>query len=289
MQKMNTKSKIYAYAELMRILNSTMMGFAVIIGIIMTQPTFITNIANIYKVLFGYLTGFFLTSSSMVFNDIVDKDIDLINQPKRPIPSKRVSVDEAKFFGLLLGILGIISSIITGTQTFTIAVLTFAIALLYNFKAKKTGILGNLLVSYTVMIPIIYGSLIVGAVSGKIIIYSFMIFLANTGREIIKGIADIVGDSVKGIKTVAVKYGAKNAALIATSLVLAAIALSLLPPLLGYVGLFYNLFVSLADILFLYNIYFLLKKPNPTTALKVKRHMLFAMLLGLLGFALGSI
>ena len=43
-----------------------------------------------------------------------------------------------------------------------------------------------------------------------------MAFLSNTGREITKGIVDVKGDSAEKVKTLAVRYGEKKAAIVAT-------------------------------------------------------------------------
>ncbi|MGB9830539.1 MAG: geranylgeranylglycerol-phosphate geranylgeranyltransferase, partial [Fervidicoccus fontis] len=214
--KVNRKEKIKAYIEIIRIPNSFMMGLAVLVGVLIANHEYFLNFRNYLTILSGFATGFFLTASSMVFNDYNDREIDLINQPSRPIPSKRIGEREALSYGILLSLIGIISSLYTGLYTFAIAILTFGIALLYNFWGKKTGLIGNFMVSYSVTIPLIYGAVMINSFTFKIMIFASMVFLTNTGREIIKGIADIAGDSVKGIRTIAVKYGAKRASIVAS-------------------------------------------------------------------------
>jgi geranylgeranylglycerol-phosphate geranylgeranyltransferase len=76
-------------------------------------------------------------------------------------------------------------------------------------------------------------------------------FLANTGREIYKGIEDVLGDKQAGIQTLPLKYGIIRSRLIASTFILFAIALSFLPYFLNIFGHVYLFFVAIADTIFL--------------------------------------
>ncbi|MBE9390501.1 geranylgeranylglycerol-phosphate geranylgeranyltransferase [Fervidicoccus fontis] len=287
--KVNRKEKIKAYIEIIRIPNSFMMGLAVLVGVLIANHEYFLNFRNYLTILSGFATGFFLTASSMVFNDYNDREIDLINQPSRAIPSKRIGEREALSYGILLSLIGIISSLYTGLYTFAIAILTFGIALLYNFWGKKTGLIGNFMVSYSVTIPLIYGAVMINSFTFKIMIFASMVFLTNTGREIIKGIADIAGDSVKGIRTIAVKYGAKRASIVASWFILVAVFLSFIPTITRMTGLLYFILVLAVDGILISSVLTILNKADKEIALLVKKRILFAMFLGLIAFSLSFV
>ena len=100
--------------------------------------------------------------------------------------------------------------------------------MLYSMWGKKTGLLGNIMVSTCIALPFIYG----GLLSGKIwrsLSFSLIAFLSNIGREITKGIVDVAGDESAGVNTVAVFYGADRAANLATIFFLSAVVLSIIP------------------------------------------------------------
>ncbi len=242
-----------------------------------------------WDALAGFAAGFFVAGAAMVFNDYADREIDAINAPERPIPSGVVSPEAALAYGALLVLAGLAAAAYTGSGTLAAASLAAASALLYDFWGKKTGLPGNLMVSFNVALPILYGALLVGRFDLTITVYWAMIFLANTSREIVKGIADIEGDRAKGVRTLAVVLGERRAALIAVALLLSAIALSPLPPVLGDASLPYLPIVAVVDAGFLYSSARLLARPDRNTALRVKREMLIWMLLGLIAFLAGSL
>jgi len=125
--------------------------------------------------------------------------------------------------------------------------------------------------------------------SEKILLYSAMIFLSIVGREITKGISDIEGDSRKGVKTLAVRYGEKKASYAALSFFLAAVLLSFIPPMTGMANLWYTALVSITDALLVLLSLPLVREPTRRNAKKVKNRVLVAMAIGLAAFALSSV
>ncbi len=278
--------KILAFIEIIRPVNSVMNGIAVIVGYIIACGCLYADI----RLIWGFLVGFFLTASSMIVNDYFDRFIDMINAPSRPIPSGRISEREAKIYGAFLGLIGLIIALYLGIWFFIIAFISYNISLLYNWRMKKTGFLGNLMVSYCVAIPFIYGSLLVSPRSTLIaVIFASIAFLANTGREITKGIVDVVGDRERGVQTIAVKYGMRKAAITASVFYVVAIALSFAPLYLGLVNILYIPFIVITDIGFLWSSLRILKNPSREEAYIVKRRILLFMMMGMIAFTLGRL
>ncbi|RLI66149.1 MAG: hypothetical protein DRO67_01575 [Candidatus Asgardarchaeum californiense] len=273
--------KIIGFLKLIRPINCLMMALAVFIGEIIVAGL---NLP-LDKSFFAMMTAFFLTGAAMVLNDIVDYNVDLINEPQRPLPSGVVKIPEAKYYYILLSILGVASAFFVNILAFMIAILYWFLSALYDLKLKKTGLLGNIVVSASVAIPFIYGGLAISMAINVLLLFFFTVaFLANTGREITKGIVDIEGDKVKDYKTVAIRYGPKNAALLATLFYLTAVILSPFPYIIGIANIPYLIVVSVADILFVYLTIRLLKDPTRMTARFVKNRVLIAMLLALISF-----
>ncbi|MCQ5337508.1 MAG: UbiA family prenyltransferase [Candidatus Methanomethylicia archaeon] len=274
------------YLLLIRPLNSIMMGLAVIIG----EVTILGAFPKIEEIIFGFFIGFFLTAFSMVLNDIMDIEIDRINVPNRPLPSGRISINNAKFYSIILAIIGILLTFYFSIYAIIIAFSSLIVSILYNTKAKKTGLLGNIMVAYCVAIPFLFGAIITSnSINMKILTFFMLAFLSTIGREIIKGIADIKGDKIKNIKTLALSYGTKKAAIIASLFYLSAIILSILPIIVKEVGLFYLFTIIFVDLGLIYCSIKILRSQERTIAIDVKNKTLIFMLLALLAFLIDSL
>src|SRR5947199_4131922 len=263
-----------------------MIGLAVIVG----ETIALGSLPPLSNALFGFLTASLLLAGPLVLNDIQDIQIDRVNTPNRPLPSGKIGVREAYALSLVLSSLAIIFSAFLGVFTLLTALVALALMAYYNTRGKKTGLLGNVVVSFNVALPFLFGGLAVNSLRPLLFIFFLLAFLANTAREVAKGIADVAGDSSKGIMTIAVTQGPKRAAELAAAFFAIAVLLSFLVPIFDQrVSLFYYPIVVLADFGFLYSSYKLIRDPTATTVRKVKSQVLVWMLLGLVGFFVGGI
>jgi len=234
------------------------------------------------------ITAYTLSASSMVINDVVDRDIDALNNPRRPIPSGVVTPREAQGFAVVLAAFGVSSSAFLGVLPLTAASLFYTLAISYNLFLKRRGVTGNIAVSGTIVAPYIYGALLAsGGVGLNVSIISALSFLAGLGREIVKGIPDVEGDARRGVRTLAASHGEMAAALLGSVLIWIAVALSPLPLILGTMNLLYAPPIAIADAFFTYSNMKLLK--NTKSARRVKDEYLAWMSIALVGFLLGSI
>jgi geranylgeranylglycerol-phosphate geranylgeranyltransferase len=263
-----------------------MIGLAVLVA----ETIGLGTLPSAGQAIFGFLTGFLLLAGTMVFNDIQDVQVDRVNSPDRPIPSGTVTIRQAYGLSIILSVLALISSLVLGILTFLTALVALALMAYYNTRGKRTGLLGNAVVSFNVALPFFFGGLAVNNLRPLLFIFFLLAFLANTAREVAKGIADVAGDSSKGILTIAVTRGPKRAAQLAAAFFVVAVLLSFLAPILDQkVSLFYYPGVVIADFGFLYSAYRLIRDPVPATVRKVKTQILLWMFLGLLGFLMGGI
>jgi len=279
--------KVGGFVRLMRPVNCVMMGFAVFVGALLASPAF--TVAEWVKVVYGFLTGFTLTAASMAINDYYDRAIDAVNEPLRPIPSGSVSVREALVFVLVFSVVGFVFAYLTSVVCLVAATIAWLILVAYVTVGKRTGLPGNFLVSATVAIPFIYGSLVVtGLVQLNVLLFAAMAFLSNTGREITKGIVDVKGDSAEGVKTIAVRFGERNAAMIAALFYVSAVVLTPLPLILGLVSIWFVPFVLITDVGLVVSSVLLLRDYSRKNARKIKKVILLWFLIGLLAYIFGA-
>jgi geranylgeranylglycerol-phosphate geranylgeranyltransferase len=275
---------IRGYFTLIRPVNSLVMGFAIVVGV------FLTGYGNIHwlNLLFGIVTSFTLTAASMAVNDYYDYDIDKINEPQRPIPSGAVSKNGALAVTAVLTVIGLACAYFVSFYCLVFAVGAWIIMMTYSTVGKRSGLPGNFLVSACVAAPFLYGSLVaVNTVQLNVFLFASMAFLSNTGREISKGIVDIEGDRSYGIRTLAVSFGGKRAALAAAVFFVLAVALSPIPVVLDLVSFWFIPFVLVTDIGLVWCSIFLFGNPSRENARRVKKLVLFLFVFGLLSFIAG--
>ncbi|MGQ9469140.1 MAG: geranylgeranylglycerol-phosphate geranylgeranyltransferase [Nitrososphaerales archaeon] len=284
-------ARLNSTIALIRPINSIMVGFAVIVGVGVASPSMIFSIHS----LLGFLTGFFISSFSMVVNDYYDIEVDKVNRPDRPLPSGAISINSAMILALILLSIGIASSILIGLINFTyynfvIASVFAFIAWFYNFWGKKRGFIGNIMVSLSVAIPYIYGGMAVNNADRPLLLWlALTSFLAATGREVIKTISDIKGDELRGVKSVARVYGLKFASMLGAMMFFMAIVSSWFPFITGIVGMVYAMLILIPNLIFVYASIKILKDPSESNALNVKRISLLGMLTGLIAFLIGGV
>ena len=166
-------------------------------------------------------------------NDILDVEIDKENKPDRPLPSGIISVNHAKIVTSSLMLISFVSLILAGyiSTNFengfenwapSILIWLMAIFLLINYesssnfslKLKDRGLPGNIAISLSVGMVILFGGAGVFDFTNSRVISLFTIgFTYNLAREIIKDIEDIDGD--KGRNTLAMRIGIEKTRLVA--------------------------------------------------------------------------
>jgi geranylgeranylglycerol-phosphate geranylgeranyltransferase len=276
-----------AALDLIRPVNCAMIGFAVIVGAFVSKPA--SN--SIPQLALGFLTGFFVCAYSMVVNDIYDVEVDKVNRPERPIPSGRVSAQAAARISMVVLTTGIACSVLSlNPLAVAIAGAYVFLSWLYNSKAKKTGLAGNLIVASSLAIPFIYG----GAISGGSIAGSLLLMMALTaffsgvGREVVKAMADVEGDSKRDINSVARSRGLRTASAIGAVFFILAVFTSWVPLITGLANTLYTYGVLIPDVLFAYLASSILRKHDPVNAYRVKKVALAGMTVGLLVFIGGA-
>ena len=289
---------VIGYVKLIRPANSIFTVIAVIIGALTTG----TNIF-VPSVTYACISAFLIVAGGFVVNDFYDKDIDAANERDRPIPKGLVKPENAKAFGYFLLTVGVIIAILTlNILSVTIAVTGAFLLDQYSRLLKpRFTIWGNLVTSYSTAITYAFGwSSVLIVPHEKVILSLFWMFtisiFASMSREFIKAIHDIRGDSQFNIRTVAVRSGIKNAAVLGIIMMAIAVAFTPIPYLTGVFGISYLALIIVVDVIALTSCALLLretyKREVPVDYLtkyagKMKQFMLLAMSIGILAFGVG--
>jgi len=231
-----------------------------------------------------------VAAGGYAINDYFDVEIDKVNKPERPIPSGRVGAEEARKLALALLALGPLLGLAVGPLTGAYAALNAVLMYYYSKSLKKTGLPGNLAVSFSTASTLLYGSLATAEWAGEVarvlrtIPIILMVFLMTLAREVVKGVEDYVGDKEGGVKTLAVVKGPDFALRAALALACASLALAYLAAPLLSLGYAFLAFVTLGGLLSLASVAACLRSEDPVRcAAKPRRAMKVAMFLGLIG------
>jgi geranylgeranylglycerol-phosphate geranylgeranyltransferase len=279
-------AKIGGLVKLLRPINCLVMSFAIVVGALLAAGL---NFSWI-NMLWGGITSFTLTAAAMAINDYYDYGIDVINEPTRPLPSGAVSKKEALIVTGVLTVIGLAAAYIVSLYCLLFALTFWVVMAAYSTFGKRSGLAGNFLVSACIAAPFLYGSLLaLNTIQLNTLLFAAMAFLSNTGREVAKGIVDVQGDKSYGIKTMAVRFGTKKAALSAAFFFLFAVSLSVLPPIMGIVSIWFIPFVLVTDVGLIWCSISLNLKPERENARKIKKLVLFLFIFGLLAFVAGTL
>ncbi|MES2155724.1 MAG: geranylgeranylglycerol-phosphate geranylgeranyltransferase [bacterium] len=172
-----------------------------------------------------------IASFGNVLNDRNDVALDRRAHPGRPLPSGRVSLDEARALAWLLAIAGLACAGLAGVAPMLLAAGNVALLALYESGLKAHGLAGNLLIGYLVASTFLFGAAATGqppAAWNMAWVIAAMALLVNVGRELLKDLEDKDADA--GFRrTFAMRQPAPIVRLVAFGAVAIAVALSLTP------------------------------------------------------------
>lgn len=213
-------SQLISIVKLTRPINCLLAVVSVWTGAYMTLSP-----VALWPVAIASLCAFLVCAAGNVHNDICDLAVDQIAHPERMLPSGQVSIAVAGWLALGFVIVGLILAGSFGTQLLLLVASIAAFLYLYNTQIKRWPFVGNLLVGL-----IAGGTFLVGGIvndpeeacllPGPLIPAVFGVLL-HLGRELVKDIADLEGDSPAGIRTVPSLIGVRPTLVIVTILGLA--------------------------------------------------------------------
>ena len=285
-----------AYIELMRPKNLILAGATVPLGAYFALMDS-SQAFPFDAVVLHTLAVVFFTGAGNAMNDIKDAEIDLTAHPMRPLPSGRLSIDQASRFTKALwmlsilahmgGLLSVSAKVSTYLPTAMIYVLAIVLMVTYDHgpATKNRGLSGNLVISLLVAAVILYGAAGVGGFGVPVIWWIFgVVFLTNLAREMVKDCMDMESDAGSR-NTLPMKYG-KEKVRMAAYVVIMAVLVCLYIPFWKGPFQFGQLVIQLPAILTLITLNGpLFQGKDALVAGRIR----IAMLMGLLSFILASV
>lgn len=233
--------------------------FSAGVCVVMGQMLALGKFASILVTVLSFASVFLISASILVMNDYFDVETDRINAPYRPIPSNLVTPNEALFFSLLLLFAGLLLSYLISVTVLLISIVLAVIGFLYNKYFKKSGLPGNLMVSFSVGMTFIYGGASVGLPFHKMVLFFGLIAaLIDLGEEIAADAMDMKGDEIINSNSLAIKYSKSVALRISGLIFFFVILLSFVPFLIGWFSFVYLIPISIMDASIAYSTFKLL-------------------------------
>jgi len=278
--------KVKAIADLLKPELPIAAGMCVVAGELFA----LGNMPAVDIAVLGFLTGFFVSGFAMISNDFFDLEVDRVNRPERPLPSGRVTVPELVVLAGAFTVCGFLTALLLSPLLLLAAVVGWAVALLYNWKFKESGLLGNLMVSFSVAVTFIFGGLAAGKpFSGVVWVFGAIAFTFDLGEEIANGVMDMEGDALRSVKSLARTRGRSFALRLSASLFAVVVALSLLPYMAGWLGELYLALIIPTDILVSYLAFRLLKSQTQEEGRKRTRQLYLTMVFFILAFIISNL
>jgi geranylgeranylglycerol-phosphate geranylgeranyltransferase len=189
------------------------------------------------------------TASANMANDVFDAQEDATNHPERPIPKGEIRSSLV----LLAAFLFIMPALLLAAlvSLYLLILVVGCLVLLYAYEKwlKRLGLLGNLAVGLLVGCAFVAGGLVMDNFYVGLLI-GFVAFLANTGREIVKDMEDMAGDTSR--KTFVKSYGPGAAIVLADFFFISPVVFAVLIFVpLGYGNFLYIGFIALSGLAFL--------------------------------------
>ena len=203
-----------------------------------------------FKLLLGMAAVFCIGAGCHPFNDYFDYEIDKISHPKRPLPSGLFKPIYGIYIGFTFFVISLILSFLININCFSINLIGIALIFFYETSLKNKGLVGNIVVAFTVALSFIYGGAIVGDLF-KPIFFALITFFIFFGREILMDVRDFEGDKKTRV-TLPLIIGEKYAVYLSSIMVSISIMLLFVPYFYGLFGIWYEL---LAIPLALFTIY----------------------------------
>jgi len=260
---------IRLFFELIKFRLSFLVTFSAVFGFLLSS-----NYINYFSLSILIISGFFITGSSIINNQIIEKDSDkLMKRTKnRPLPTNKISSRNALFISLALSITGLILMVLFLNKL--TALLSFFSLIIYTFlytPLKKVGPIAVFVGAIPGALPPLIGW---AASTNDISLEALIIFSIQFIWQFphFWAIAWVCDDDYKraGFKLLP-NNGKKNfsTAVNIMTYTMFLIPLGLLPTIFGITGLVSGVVAVVCAILFLIQTLRLIKDYSKTSALRI--------------------
>lgn len=203
------KTKLFAHFETMRPYTLFWCGLVSLLGSCLAYgdiPPLRVSLLVFCIPILGWIAGLYLA-------DYFDRMLDVIQKPHRPIPSGRISPNEALCVGALYAIVGLALTFLLSLSNLLLVLLAGVLVFCYAKFTKARGLVGNFNRGAMTVATYLFGVFSVYSFSSiplSLWMLSFVFFFHDTNSNIIGAIRDVQGDQTGGYMTTPVRYGIRR-------------------------------------------------------------------------------
>lgn len=276
-------SRALAVIEVLRPLNVVIMMLVIAAAIVLAGGTADDWMVIVIAATVGGMVG----GAANAINDYFDVEIDRINKPNRPLPRGAVRPELVPRLWLVLSAVGISLNLFLNSRAFWIAAGAVIILFFYSARWKRRVLIGNVAVALMTAMAFVYGATVIDRPE-RAVLPALFAFLLNLGREIIKDVEDVQGDTLGHAVTFPVKYGVRRAFVLASAVLGMLIVTTLVAYALGPYNDAYLWIIVVVDILLAYVVVSMWKNPTTRNLGSLSLILKANMLIGLVALYLGS-
>jgi len=281
MQEPTGTPSIKGYLSLFRVGNCVMAALGMLLAAIISAGLDAVE-PHLWDIVVSVIIVVSFTGAGNAMNDYFDRETDRIAHPRRPLPMGRVTPSGTILASGVLFLVACALSFLVGWWSVIIVLTSAFVMISYELALKREGLAGNFAISWLTGALFLFGGASVDRMDVAWILCA-LAFLATMGREIVKDIQDVRGDSTSR-RTLPMRIGERDAGVVASGFFVSAVALSPIPYVLDLLSIWYVPAVAVADAIFIYcaSVHF----ANPSRGQMIAK---VAMLVALIAFLLGGI
>lgn len=263
--------------------------FAAGVTVLMGEIVAFGGLPSAREAFLGFTCAFALSASALILNDVFDLEVDRVNAPERPLPSGVVSAAEAIALSLPVTLVGLAAALTISPSTLAFSIFIWVIGFLYNWKFKRSGLPGNLMVSASVAACFILGGMAVGNPTSRMLwFFAWGAFLIDLAEEIAGDAMDMEGDKLLGSRSLALRFGRKPALRLSAGLFALIFLLTPIPLILGWMGIQYLLAILVTNAVLIYFTVKLLRSRDSKEGVFAMRGIYLGFLAGMLIYIMGQ-
>jgi geranylgeranylglycerol-phosphate geranylgeranyltransferase len=224
------KTKLFAHLETMRPYTVVWCGLVSLVGACVTEgklPPIRDSLLILFIPMMGWIAGLYLS-------DYLDRDLDVIQKPHRPIPSRRIHPKEAILVGAVYALTGFFLTFFLPLYNTILVFIVALLVFLYTYISKSRGLSGNVNRGLVTVAAYFFGVFATNISLSGLPLYvwflSLVFLLHDTNSNLVGAIRDIEGDRKGGYQTFPVKHGIKTSVNLSFLLTAVWLPLSLILP-----------------------------------------------------------
>ena len=258
------RTKLFAHLETMRPYTVLWCGLVSLVGASVTigaLPSMPIALLVLFIPMMGWIAGLYLS-------DYLDRNLDVIQKPHRPIPSGRIRPNEAILVGAIFALVGFFLTFFLPWYNIILVFIVALLVFLYTYISKSRGLSGNVNRGLVTVAAYFFGvfatNISLSFLPPYVWLLSIVFLLHDTNSNLVGAIRDIDGDKKGGYRTIPVAYGVKISVYL--SLLLTAIWLPaslILPWYYHFVSIYFYI-VMIIDVAILFVLYLYLVRSIST-------------------------